>query len=255
MRQIEVLLALQATALVVVGLVLGFALRLLTGRLLRAWGRRLPGTLGRLFGTRTVEGPATVVLSSLVFWGVFVFFVASATELLGVPVLGPAFSAIGAYIPRVAATAVIVMLGLLFADLARTAITAAASSARLAAAPMLGRIAQLVVLLATAVVSFEQLGIQTTFIVVVVAIVLAAMLGGAALAFGLGARTAVSNILASYYLLRTYRVGQRVRIGELEGRIVEITSTAVLLRTPDGQALVPAKDFGERVSLLIADER
>ncbi len=255
MSQEQVLTAFQAAGLIVVGLALGLALRILTGRLLRAWGRRLSGTLGALFGTRAVEGPATVILSSLVFWAIFAFFVAAATELLGVPVIGPALAAIGAYLPRVAATVVIVLLGLLFADLARTAVTGAASSARIAAAPMLGRIAQLSILLAMAVVSFEELGVQTTFIVVVVAIVLAALLGGAALAFGLGARSAVSNILAGYYLARTYRVGQRVRIGEVEGRIIEITPTAVVVRTTQGHALVPAKEFGERVSLLLPDER
>ncbi len=255
MSQAQVLTALQAAALVVLGLVVGLALRTLTARLLRAWGRRLSGTLGALFGTRTVEGPATVILSSLVFWAAFAFFVAAATEFLGVPVIGPVLAAVGAYLPRVAATVVIVMLGLLLADLARTAITGAASSARIAAAPALGRIAQLAVLLATAVVSFEQLGVQTTFIVVVVAIVLASMLGGAALAFGLGARVAVSNILAGYYLARTYRIGQRVRIGEVEGRIVEIGPTAVIVRTQQGHALVPAKEFSERVSVLLPDER
>ncbi len=251
---VQLLAALQATALVVLGIVVGLGLRVLTSRLLRAWGRRLSGNLGAFFGTAAVDGPATVIVSSLVFWAAFVFFVAAATEQLGVPVIGPALAAIGAYLPRVAAVVVVVMLGLLLGDLARTAVTGAASSARIAAARTLGHLAQLAILLATAVVSFEQLGIQTTFIVVVVAIALAATLGGAALAFGLGARTAVSNILAGYYLVRTYRVGQRVRIGEVEGRIVEISPTSVLIRTPQGHALVPAREFSERVSLLLADE-
>jgi small-conductance mechanosensitive channel len=253
--QSEVLLALQATALVAAGLVLGFLLRLLTGRLLRVAVRYLPGTLGRLIGTPTVEGPATGVISNTVFWAIFLLFVGAATQLLGVPILGPGLAAIGAYLPRVAAMVVIVMLGLLLAELARTAVARAAASARILAAPLLGRLVQLVILLVTAVVSFEQLGIQTTFIVVIVGIALAALLVGAAIAFGLGARTAVSNILASYYLVRTYRSGQRVRIGAVEGRIVEITPTAVVLRTADGEALVPAKEFGEQVSLLITDER
>ena len=255
MSQLQLLVALQAAALIALGIVVGLILRTLTSRLLQAWGRRLSGTLRALFGTRAVEGPATVVLSSVVFWGVFVFFVAAATELLGVPVIGPALAAIGAYLPRVAATIVIVMLGLLLADLGRTGVTGAAASARIPAALTLGRIAQLAILLGTIVVSFEQLGIQTTFVVIVIAIVLAAMLGGAALAFGLGARTAVSNILAGYYLVRSYRVGQRVRIGEIEGRIVEITPTSVLVRTAQGHALVPAKEFSEHVSLLLADDR
>jgi RNase P/RNase MRP subunit p29 len=42
-----------------------------------------------------------------------------------------------------------------------------------------------------------------------------------------------------------------VRVGGFEGRIVDITPTAVVIATADGQAVVPAKEFSERASLLL----
>jgi len=78
--------------------------------------------------------------------------------------------------------------------------------------------------------------------------------GGAALAFGIGSKETVSNILASYYLQKTYRVGQEVRIAGLEGRILEITSTAVSLDAPVGRVLVPARKFSEEASVLLKGE-
>jgi small-conductance mechanosensitive channel len=74
---------------------------------------------------------------------------------------------------------------------------------------------------------------------------------GAALSFGLGAKTSVSNILASYYLHNTYKEGDTVRINNIEGKIIHINSTSVILNTPDGQVSIPAKDFNEYVSVLI----
>jgi small-conductance mechanosensitive channel len=111
--------------------------------------------------------------------------------------------------------------------------------------------AQAIIVMASAIVAFDQLGIQVTFLTVLAAIVTGSLLGGAALAFGLGARTAVSNIIASHYLLKIYRVGHHVRVGGFEGRIVDITPTAVVIATADGQAVVPAKEFSERASLLL----
>ena len=254
MTQEQLVLSLEAIVLVITGLLGGLAARRLTARLLRASARRLSGAPAALFGRGTVDGPATVVLSSLVFWAVFVFFVAAATERLGVPVIGTVLAAVGAFLPRVAAAVVVVMVGLLIADLARNAIAGAAATARVTGGATLGRLAQLAILLATAVIAFEQLGITTTFVVVVLAIVLAGFLGGAALAFGLGARTTVSNILASYYVLKTFRIGQSIRIGEVQGRIVEITATAVLLATPSGQVVIPAKEFSERPAVMLAEE-
>jgi small-conductance mechanosensitive channel len=252
--QEQLVLSLQAIILILTGLGAGLAARRLTSRLLRASSRRLTGTPAALFGTRNVDGPVTVVLSSLVFWAVFVFFVAAATERLGLPVIGYVLATVGAYLPRVVAMVFVVMLGLLIADLARNAVTGAAAAARMSGASTLGRLAQLAILLATAIIAFEQLGITTTFVVVIIAIVLGGIFFGAALAFGLGARTTVSNILASYYVLKTFRVGQSVRVGEVQGRIIEITATSVLLATPAGQVVVPAKEFSERPSVMLAEE-
>ncbi|OLC55086.1 MAG: hypothetical protein AUH85_10260 [Chloroflexi bacterium 13_1_40CM_4_68_4] len=251
---VDVLLAVEAVVLVVAGLILGLLLRDLTARLLRTWGRRFHGTLGSLFVTRNVDGPATVLISSLVFWAVFIFAIGGATERLGVPVAGAALAAIAGYLPRVFATVLIVMLGVVIGELARNFVAAAAASARIAGASRLGRLAQFSILLVTAVIAFEELGIQTLFIVVIVGVALAAALGGAALAFGLGARTTVSNIIAAYYVVKVFRVGQSVRIGDVEGRIVEFTATAVVIATRAGRVFVPAKEFGERNAVMLAEE-
>ena len=77
------------------------------------------------------------------------------------------------------------------------------------------------------------------------------MVGGSALAFALGSRTAVANILALHYVAQSYKVGQRVRLGDLEGEIVEFKKTAVVVATADGLVLVPAQEFSERRSTLV----
>ena len=67
----------------------------------------------------------------------------------------------------------------------------------------------------------------------------------------LGARTVVGNILASHYLHQAYRVGHRIRVGEIRGRIEEIHPTHVILEADEGRILVPAKEFAETISVLL----
>lgn len=62
----------------------------------------------------------------------------------------------------------------------------------------------------------------------------------------------MSNILGAYYVTQSYSVGQAVGIGELEGRILRTTATAVILDTPAGQVQVPASLFSERPSTLVS---
>jgi hypothetical protein len=56
-----------------------------------------------------------------------------------------------------------------------------------------------------------------------------------------------------HYVRQTYKTGQQVRLGSLEGTIRDITSTAVILDTPAGQVLVPAKEFSETASTLLSE--
>jgi small-conductance mechanosensitive channel len=74
------------------------------------------------------------------------------------------------------------------------------------------------------------------------------------LAFALGSQTSVSNILAAYYLQKIYKIGQTVKIGDIEGQITQMTPTALILQTPAGQMMVPAKVFSETVSTLTITE-
>jgi hypothetical protein len=242
------------------GWLAGRLMRLLTVRLLHGWGGRVASGIGRLMGSRQAERdvrdialrpPVAEAAGRVVFWLVFLLFAAAATEALGLPVVSAWLSGVAAYLPRLLVAALIVVLGVLAGSLTRTALAAAAASAEFAYAGALGRVGQAIVVMASAIVAFDQLGIQVTFLTVLAAIVTGTLLGGAALAFGLGARTAVSNIIASHYLLKTYRVGHHVRIGAWEGRIVEITPTAVVIATAEGHVMVPAKEFSEQVSVLL----
>jgi hypothetical protein len=70
----------------------------------------------------------------------------------------------------------------------------------------------------------------------------------------LGSRTSVSNILAAYYLQKIYKIGQTIKIGDVEGQISQMTPTALIVQTPEGQVMVPAKVFSEIVSTLTVTE-
>jgi hypothetical protein len=109
------------------------------------------------------------------------------------------------------------------------------------------------VILVATVVAVEQVGIQADILIVVVAVVVGSTLAGAGLAFGLGARTAVSNIIASHYVAQTYQVGQIVRVSGVQGKIVQTTPTAVFLAGPEGRVMIPAKQFSEEASVLLME--
>jgi small-conductance mechanosensitive channel len=111
---------------------------------------------------------------------------------------------------------------------------------------------RIAILFAVCLIAVGQLGIDITLLTAILSVVVAAVLGAFALAFGLGARTAVSNIIGAHYLRQTFETGHMVRLGAIEGTVTAITSTAVVIRAPEGQVIIPAKQFSEHVSVLVA---
>ncbi len=246
---------LAATLLILVGLLLA--------RWLGSWSRRLAaGALARLSRSATVHSAlertnmtATVpkIVAAFVFWLVFLFFAATALESLGLPVVTDSLSRFVYYLPNVLAAALIVAAGLVIATVARGLLAAAATSAGVAFASLLGRLAYGVILLVAIVIALDELGIDSSALIVVLSVTSGSVLAGLGLAFGLGARTAVSNIIASQYFTRAYETGQTVRIGEIEGQIVETTPTSVVIATDAGRVMIPAKRFSEESSLLVTE--
>jgi hypothetical protein len=214
------------------------------------------GTRPSLRGAIVSSGVAThvpAVIGGFAYWVVFLFFVAAALETLGLPVVTGALNRVAYYLPNVLAALLVVFGGVILGSLVRGAVARTAVSAGVDFGTAVGSLAQWTVVLVAVVVALEQVGIEAQVLIVIVAIVLGTTLAGAGLAFGLGARTAVSSIIASYYVAQSYRIGQLVRIGGIEGKIVQTTPTAVFLDTPQGRVLVPAKQFSEEVSVLVTE--
>jgi small-conductance mechanosensitive channel len=237
----------------------------LLGRLL-AWLARRAGraVIGRL--TRQPSLHAAIessgageqvpaVIGGFVFWVVLIFFVATAMETLGLPVVTASLSRVAYYLPNVLAALVVIFAGLIVGKVVGNAVARTATGTGMAFGPAIGATVRGTVILVAAVVAIEQVGIQADLLVVMLAVIVGAGLAGAGLAFGLGARTAVSNIIASHYVSQAYRVGQTVRVAGVEGQIVQTTPTAVFIAAAEGRVLVPASRFSESASVLLTEPR
>ena len=241
-----------ALAIMAAGFVLAFLLRFLVRRLVTGLDRVIPGqkvknSLRRL----GMERSAADVIGGVVYWTVLIFFLTAATETLGLPVVTTWLSGIALYLPRILSGVLICFAGLIGGVLVRDLIVSAATSAGIAYGSALGRLAQGATLLISVLIAVEQVGIDVDFLTTAAITLVGIVLFGGSLAFGLGARVTVSNILAVHYLQKVYAVGQQVRIGEWQGEIVQITATAVILETVEGRILVPAKLFTEAASMLV----
>lgn len=233
----------------------------LCARLVRSLSRRaIESGLGRLARRRSLRhalentGAAEAIprfAGAFLFWAVWIFFAAAAFETLGLPVVTSSLNRFAYYLPNVLAAIVIVFAGLVAGNVISAVVSAAAARADVVRGPLLGTVAQVVVVLVALIVALEQLGINGDALVIMFAVIVGVLMATGGLAFGLGARVTVGNLIARHYVALDYRPGQTVRIDGLEGTIVDLTPTAVVLETDAGRASLPAQRFLEVISVLV----
>ena len=240
-------LVLGAVVLLLVGLGVARLLRYATRKIAERAVARLART--RPMDTRVTQprsySAAPAIAGRIVFWVVLLFFVLAAAELLDLELISSLLSGVTAYIPRLLAGLLILFIGLWFAEVTRAVLMRSGARMGIEQSDVLGRLGQILVLLIVFSIAAGQIGIDNTLLTALVAIVFGVLFGAIALAFSLGARTLVANLLAAQSVAQTYSTGDVIRISDVEGRILRITRTSVVLETPDGQTLIPAQRFSE----------
>lgn len=94
------------------------------------------------------------------------------------------------------------------------------------------------------IVAAQQLGIDVSFVADLALIGFAVASAALGLAFAVGARAQVANLIARREL-DEYREGDHLRIDHIEGTVVEVRRTGLLLATREGLTRVPAARFAE----------
>ncbi|WP_420468687.1 mechanosensitive ion channel family protein [Panacagrimonas sp.] len=208
----------------------------------RALRLRLSPAMLRLIGTAA-------------FWIILLLFLTLATDIAGMEGVAEWLREVLRYLPTLLFGVMIIVAGHLIGLLVRDLLLEALASAQVEQRELVARLAQTATFLTALIIGVHQVGVNISFVTLVIAVALGSVLLAFSLAFGLGARTLVANLVGTHYLRRQFQPGVRVRVGDIEGEILEITPTNVVVETDEGRAHIPARRFAEDVAVLLTGER
>jgi small-conductance mechanosensitive channel len=231
-------------------------------RIIRALINRFIDRMERMIPNKTVQkklkqisiDPSTRLFSNLIYWIIIIFFLTAATEILGLPIITNWLGGLVNYLPNLLLAALLIFTGVIGGRLLRDTVNTAITKAGATYGDIVGQFAYYVIVVIAILLAITQIGVDLAILTGIIHIVLAAALFGATLAFGIGAKTSISNILACYYLQSRYKVGETVKIDNIEGQILEFTPTSLIMESDIGQITIPAKKFSEENSILIKKE-
>lgn len=198
-----------------------------------------------------IEASPSYLLARLVYWLVLLVFVLAAADSLGLQGVSTTLQGLIDYLPNVLAAMLILLVGALVARLMGTTFGAIADRSGIRGGLALGQITRYAILIFSAVLALEQLGVETTLLVNFATVLVSALLLALAVAFGWGSRELAGNIMAGFHLREVFVVGQRLQVRNHCGRLKAIGPVKTILETEKGRVSLPNAIFtGEEVVIL-----
>ena len=242
-----------AALLIILGIALAWIIRWIILRLGQGADK-----LGQRIGVSrhylNMRWPPSRVLAGVFYWLILIFFLTTAAKTLELPGIDNLIEKLISSLPDILVSVVIIWAGFVLGAAVRERMIVTLKNTEIQYFNAFGNSARIIIIVLAIVVSLRQIGVDVVLIEQVLIVCLASFSLAMSLAFGLGAGTIVTNIIAINQLKKVYLKGQRVRVDNLEGQILEFLKSAVVLDTDTGRAMIPARTFQEKASILLDEE-
>jgi len=142
-----------------------------------------------------LEISAGEVISSLVYWLIVIMVLVMAVDALGLPKASDVLTSLFAYVPKVIAALLVLVVAMFLASFVSGIVRTAAGNANLPKPEMFAGVSRWAIIIFAVTISLEQLGIASLLVTTTFNIILGGVCLALAIAFGLGGKDIVANYL------------------------------------------------------------
>jgi len=138
---------------------------------------------------------AREIVSGLVYWLVIIMVLIMAANALGLPKASDILSSLFAYVPRVIAALLVLVVAMFLASFVSGIVQTVAGNAKLPKPDLLAGVSRWAIIIFAVTISLAQLGIAALLVTATFNIILGGIVLALALAFGLGGKDAAARYL------------------------------------------------------------
>lgn len=246
-----------AVLLFFIGWIAAFVIRFLLGSILRRFGvdkiSEKTG-IGSIMKSWGFTSSLSKLIARFAFWVVLFLFLLAATESLGLGFVAGAFKSAVTFLPRLLASLLIILIGVLFSGVLGDAIGVYADKSGLKSGSFVGTLVKYILFIFVFIVALQQLGVETALFSGVIIILLAALLLSLSISFGIGNRELARNISAGFHARESFLPGARLEFGKHTGKLVRIGVFKFIIETPSGHVSLPNHILTEEEILILPNE-
>ena len=245
-----------AVFLVIIGWMLAKLFSFLVGKLLKALNfNKLMDRLSELPFIKnsefTINGVG--IVKKFVYWIILLLFFISASETLGWSSVSQEIGKVITYLPKLFSALIILVIGLYIANLVRGVVSTTLGSLEISSSKLIASVAFYAIVIVISITALNQAGIDTEVITSNLIVITGAIMLAFTIAFGLGSREILSNILSATYSKKNFDIGDHINVGNIQGEITKMDNISVTLKKEDIEHIIPARRLiTENVQKLLA---
>ena len=214
----------------------------ITGRILRSIG--IDGLAAKLNEIEIVQQSNIKIIpsrlfSKIVYYILLLIFSIVAAEILQIEPVSQLILDILNYIPQLISAALVLVIGVLVADVIKNIVLTTTQSLGIPSAKIIGAFVFYFVLLMSIVTALTQIGIDTKFISTNLSVIIGGAVAAFALGYGLASKDTMSNFLASFYSKDRFVIGDVISVDGTKGEIIYMDNNSLTLQTEDSQVIIP----------------
>ncbi len=180
----------------------------------------------------------SIFLSKLLYYLLLFIFINAATYVLGMQAISDLMTEIINYVPSLISALIVLVLGIVVADFLKSTVLTACTSLGIPAGKLIANVVFYFIFLNVIMMALKQASLQTTFMENNISIILAGFVLAFAIGYGFASRSLLASLLAAFYNKGKVNVGDRLRIDDVEGEVIEIDSTSLILKSTRGRRII-----------------
>jgi hypothetical protein len=179
------------------------------------------------------------LVPSILYYFMIILFLSAATEKLGVKVITDLVASITNNIFPFIAAFILLLVGLLIADVLQKIIVAACKSMNISSAKLIGNIVFFFIFIISLIAALGQAGINTALLESSFSIIIAGVIFAFSLGYGIASKDVLANMISSFYSKNKFKEGQVIEIDGVKGEIISVDNTSISIKTADSKTIIP----------------
>ena len=220
------------TALIAVGLI---AVGFLLGSIAASVARRVTSRDSQPEVIKSSAGS----IATLAFSIILIISLVIALGVVNESALNQLTTDVALFLPRVISAAIVLIVANIAANLVETGVARSLGHVSASLRQRVPGLIKTLIMGLAAVIAANQLGINTTVVLIAVAAIFFGLALAMAMLAGLGGRSVAEEVAAGRAIRRELKVGDTVRIGNVEGDVAAIGSTSTQITSAQQITLVP----------------